>query len=119
MEAEIKTTGFPSPSQGYAARSIDLNELLITHPAASYFFAVDSPDMAYKGLFPGSYILVDRAKKLVPGAVAVISYEGAFLCREAQLNNGKLVFTNGQHEADLDAKAVQLFGTVSSVVIQL
>ncbi len=35
--ADTVRCGFPSPAQDYVEKRIDLNELLVQHPSATYF----------------------------------------------------------------------------------
>lgn len=35
--SDLVPCGFPSPAQDYIEKGIDLNELCISHPAATYF----------------------------------------------------------------------------------
>ena len=37
--------GFPSPAQDYVERTLDLNELCIKHPAATFFVRVEGDSM--------------------------------------------------------------------------
>ena len=37
MFSDFVSCGFPSPAQDYIEKGIDLNELCISHPAATYF----------------------------------------------------------------------------------
>ena len=53
--------GFPSPAADYIDKPIDLNELLIAHPAATYFVRVAGDSMVGIGIFDGSLLLVDSS----------------------------------------------------------
>jgi DNA polymerase V len=41
--------GFPSPAEDYLDRALDLNELLIAHPAATFFIRVAGDSMQNSG----------------------------------------------------------------------
>jgi SOS-response transcriptional repressor LexA len=45
--------GFPSPAQDYIERALDLNELLIKQPAATYFVRAQGDSMIEAGINPG------------------------------------------------------------------
>ncbi|QQO08298.1 S24 family peptidase [Breznakiella homolactica] len=113
-----KETGFPSPAQGYEAKGIDLNELLIKNPAAMYFMEMASREMLMKGVFPESLLLVDRSRPPRPGALVVIRHCGEFLCREMRLRDRSVVFTNGEDEI-VPEPDTEVFGTVSAVIRRL
>lgn len=43
--------GFPSMAEDYVDRALDLNELLIQHPAATFFVRVSGDSMIGAGIF--------------------------------------------------------------------
>ncbi len=43
--ARAGLTGFPSPAENYAERTLDLNECLVKHPAATFFMRVEGHSM--------------------------------------------------------------------------
>ncbi|NLS56196.1 translesion error-prone DNA polymerase V autoproteolytic subunit [Hafnia alvei] len=53
--------GFPSPAADYIDKPIDLNELLIAHPVATYFVRVSGEPMTGAGIFDSSLLLVDSS----------------------------------------------------------
>lgn len=63
--------GFPSPAEGWVEKSLDLNELCIKHPDASYFVRVAGDSMIDAGITDGDILLIDRAIPAVHGAVVV------------------------------------------------
>lgn len=72
-------TGFPSPAQGYEDSSIDLNELLVKHPAATVFMRMESSRYTQAGIFPGDLLVVDRSLDPEHAAVVVRECEGQFV----------------------------------------
>lgn len=55
------TAGFPSPAADLAAKRIDLNDVLVAHPAATFMLRVRGASMREAGIDDGDVILVDRA----------------------------------------------------------
>jgi DNA polymerase V len=108
-----KTTGFASPAQGYENTNIDLNELLIENPSASYLFRLETSDMADVGLPKGAILIVDRSKKPQFNQFALLRHEGQFLCRLMVKRNGKTVFTDGVTEILPVADETEIVGTVT------
>jgi len=44
--------GFPSPAQDYVEKRIDLNELLVQHPSATYFKGIPFfYELPWKGIY--------------------------------------------------------------------
>ncbi len=56
--------GFPSPAQDYVEQRIDLNELLINHPSATYFVKAAGDSMIEGGISEGTFwLLIVRVKR--------------------------------------------------------
>ncbi|WP_368389720.1 S24 family peptidase [Marinobacter sp. SS5-14b] len=62
MFLERGSAGFPSPAEDYVETTIDLNELCIQHPAATFFVRVHGESMIEAGIYPGD-VLVDWSLK--------------------------------------------------------
>ncbi len=54
-------TGFPNPAIDAALKDLDLNTLLISHSAATYFMEVAGNDWRALGIFAGDIAIIDRA----------------------------------------------------------
>jgi DNA polymerase V len=116
MAKTDKATGFPSPAQGYEAKSLDFNQILVGNPPATYIMEAATSNMAAWGIFPGSLLVVDRSRKPGPGSVVVAAYDGAFFCREMVVKGGEVSFTDGASTITPRGGEVSLFGTVRAVV---
>ncbi len=55
--------GFPSPADDFAVRRQDLNDLLITHPVATFYWQVSGLSMVDAGIGDGDLLVVNRALK--------------------------------------------------------
>jgi SOS-response transcriptional repressor LexA len=53
--------GFPNPATDKRLRSLDLNQLLITHPSSTFIFRIRGDQGANYGIFDGDIAIVDRA----------------------------------------------------------
>lgn len=72
------SAGFPSPADDYIENSIDLNELLIKHPAATFFVRVAGDSMTGAGINSGDTLIVDRSVTAVYGSIIVAVLNGEF-----------------------------------------
>jgi DNA polymerase V len=63
--------GFASPADDFAVRRCDLNELLITHPMATFFWRARGLSMAGAGIADGDILVVNRALAPLSGDVVV------------------------------------------------
>jgi DNA polymerase V len=57
----LAPAGFPSPADDHLDRDLDLHELLIQHPAATYFVRLAGDSMQGAGLYDGDLLIVDRS----------------------------------------------------------
>lgn len=60
----LLSAGFPSPADDFAVKRYDLNELLITHPAATFMWRMSGQSMIEAGIFDGNVLVVNRALTL-------------------------------------------------------
>lgn len=70
--------GFPSPADDFAVKRHDLNELLVTHPAATFMWRVSGQSMIEAGIFDGDVIVVDRALTPAHKDIVVAQVDGEF-----------------------------------------
>ena len=79
-EAGVSTHGgFPNAAVGSANKQLDLNQLLIKHPAASYFMELDSNEWNELGMFAGDILIVDRAIRPKPNDLVIWHDYGQFM----------------------------------------
>ncbi len=84
--------GFPSPADDYIENSIDLNELLIKHPAATFFVRVAGDSMTGAGINSGDTLIVDRSVTAVYGSIIVAVLNGEFTVKRlVRLGNTTLL----------------------------
>jgi DNA polymerase V len=81
--------GFPSPAQDWLEDRLDLNELVIRHPAATFFVQVQGQSMPGAGIHSGDTLVVDRAKTPRDKSVVVAVLDGAFTVKRLRLRQGR------------------------------
>ena len=79
------SAGFPSPAQDYVEQSLDLNELCIKQPTATFFVRVEGDSMIEAGIHPGDILVVDRSIQAEQGDIVIASVHGEFTVKELQL----------------------------------
>ena len=72
--SDAVTAGFPSPATDYCERKLELNELCIKKPAATYFVRAQGDSMIDAGIFPGDVIVVDRSINAAHGDIVIASF---------------------------------------------
>lgn len=70
------SAGFPSPADDYIEKSLDLNELLVQNPAATFFARAQGESMINAGIFPNDILVVDRSVEPVSGKIVVCALNG-------------------------------------------
>ncbi|WP_148612137.1 translesion error-prone DNA polymerase V autoproteolytic subunit [Aeromonas sobria] len=76
--------GFPSPAQDYIEQTIDLNQLCIEHPAATFYVRASGHSMVQAGINNGDLLIVDRAIKASHGAIVLACLDGDFTVKKLQ-----------------------------------
>lgn len=70
--------GFPSPADDYQETSLDLNEHLIQHKAATFFVRAKGTSMIGAGIHDGDLLIVDRALRTKNKSVVLAIVDGQF-----------------------------------------
>ena len=78
MAGDRVQAGFPSPAEDFSVKRIDLNEVLITHPQATFLLRVSGESMKDAGIFDGDVLVIDRAIKARHGHIVVAVVDGEF-----------------------------------------
>ena len=68
--------GFPSPADDFVVERLDIMQLLVKHPQATYFWRVRGDSMQDAGIEDGSIIVVDRAVRPKHGCIVVALIDG-------------------------------------------
>ncbi|MBJ3590220.1 translesion error-prone DNA polymerase V autoproteolytic subunit [Salmonella enterica subsp. enterica serovar Saintpaul] len=84
--SDLVTCGFPSPAQDYVEKRIDLNELLVKHPSATYFVKSAGDSMTGAGIGNGDLLVVDSARKPAHGDIVIAAVDGEFTVKRLQLH---------------------------------
>ena len=116
------SAGFPSPAQDYVEQTLELNELCIKRPSATFFVRVDGDSMIDVGIFSNDILVVDRSIKPAHGDVVVAQVNGEFTVKELCLRPKlMLVPRNKSYEpiSFADDSELQIFGVVTNVLRQM
>lgn len=88
MFSSVIEAGFPSPADDYLESPIDLNDLLVKKPSATYLVRVEGESMLGAGIFPGSILVVDRSLNIRSGQICVARINDEFTVKRYIINNG-------------------------------
>jgi len=65
------SAGFPSPADDYVEGQLDLNELMISKPAATFYVRVTGESMKNAGILPGDILVVDKSKNPIHNTIVI------------------------------------------------
>ena len=78
--------GFPSPADDYIEKSLDLTELLVQKPAATFFVHAQGESMLGAGIHP-DILVVDRSIDPVPGKIVICALNGELTVKRLERDN--------------------------------
>ncbi|WP_413728722.1 translesion error-prone DNA polymerase V autoproteolytic subunit [Sodalis sp. RH19] len=117
--AERVQAGFPSPAQDYIENRIDLNQLCVNHPAATYFVRVTGESMIEGFINEGDMLVVDSALTAKHGQIVIAAIDGEFTVKQLQLTpTPRLIPMNAAYQSipiRVDDN-VEIFGVVTFII---
>ncbi|BFL84257.1 translesion error-prone DNA polymerase V autoproteolytic subunit [Shewanella baltica] len=120
--SSLIAAGFPSPAQDYVEQTLDLNELCIKHPAATFFVKVQGDSMIEAGIFSGDILVVDRSLQPAHGDTVVAAVNGEFTVKQLQLRPVVQLLPRNALFSPIainDKSELNIFGVVTNVVKKL
>jgi len=114
--------GFPSPAEQYVEAPLDLNELLVHKPAATYFVRATGGSMLGAGIHPGDILVVDRSLEAVDGSVVIAAVDNEFTVKylRRDASGVRLEAANRRFKPIVFSEDMELrlFGVVTAVIHQ-
>lgn len=90
LQARV-SAGFPSSAENYLEKSLDLNELLIKHPAATFFVRVKGESMINAGIKSQDILIVDRALSVSHNKIVVVRVHDELTVKRIMMHEDKLL----------------------------
>ena len=79
---------FPSPADDFSIKRHNLNELVITHPLATFMLQARGFSMTELGINDGDMLVVVFALEAVHGDIVVAEVDGEFIVKQYWIYNG-------------------------------
>ena len=116
--------GFPSPADDYIEKSLDLNELLIQKPAATFFVRAQGESMLGAGIHPNDILVVDKSADAIDGKVVIAALNGELTVKRLTKNLDGTWYLKAENNAfpDIllhDDLELVIWGVVTSVIHNL
>ncbi|MFC5521756.1 LexA family protein [Polaromonas jejuensis] len=122
MAGDTVRAGFPSPAEDFVVRRIDLTEILVTHPQATFLLKVSGFSMIEEGIDDGDTLVVDKAIKPRHGHIVVAVVDGEFTVKKLYQRGGRIKLQAGNPTfPDIipnDGQTIEIWGVVTSCIKQ-
>ena len=114
------SAGFPSPAEDYMHAKLDLNELLVEHPSATYYVRVNGDSMLGAGIVSGDLLVVDRSLEVTNNCIVVAHIDGEFTVKRIKKIKTKM-FLQAENESYKPIEITEemdfeLFGVVAHAI---
>ncbi len=117
------SAGFPSPADDYLEGSLDLNEHLIKHPAATFFVRASGDSMQDAGIHTGDILVVDRSLDPGHNSVVIAVINGDLTVKRIMKSGGRLFLApaNPRYRPIEISEGMdfEVWGVVTSVIHKL
>ncbi|MEY2664997.1 MAG: hypothetical protein RLZZ480_102 [Candidatus Parcubacteria bacterium] len=112
--------GFPAPGDDEVEKPLDLNDLLIDNPTATFFVRVSGDSMEGAKIFDGDILVVDRSVTPIDGSIVVAAVFGEMVVKRLRkrVDTLSLISENPHYQPiDInDADDVYIWGVVVGTV---
>lgn len=112
--------GFPSPADDYIEKTLDLNDLLIQKPAATFFVRAEGESMLGAGIHPNDILIVDRSIKPVLGKIVICALNGELTVKRLKSIGDEIILgaENPEYKDIIVRDAIELiiWGVVTNVI---
>jgi len=85
------SAGFPNIAEDYVDRALNLNELLIKHPAATFFVRVKGTSMINAGINNNDILIVDRALTPTHNKIVIARIDGELTVKRIHMDKHAIV----------------------------
>jgi DNA polymerase V len=84
LYASRPAAGFPAPGDDLVEKPLDLNDLLIDNPTATFFVRVEGDSMEGARIFSGDILVVDRSVSATNGRIVVAAVYGEMVVKRLE-----------------------------------
>lgn len=120
MAEALVAAGFPSPAEDYIEYRLDLNELLIDHPASTFFVKVQGQSMQEANIHSGDILIVDRSIEAKDGKIVIAVVGGEFTVKRLRIQgNRTILLPENPAYPTLEIRAgmeLEIWGVVTYVI---
>ncbi|XHY22221.1 LexA repressor [Vibrio sp. NH-UV-68] len=96
--AHAGITGFESPAEEYTQLALDLDQILIEHPCATFLGYACGDSMQGVGIFDKDLLIVDRSLNVQDHDIIVANLNGEFICKQIDVKHRLLLSANERYQ---------------------
>ena len=115
--------GFPSPADDYIEKTLDLNDLLVQKPAATFFVRAEGESMLGAGIHPNDILVVDRSIDPVQNKIIICALNGELTVKRLKSIGKEIILgaENPDYPDIIVQEAIDLviWGVVTNVIHSL
>lgn len=115
------STRFHSWAEQDFSSSLDLNDLLIAHPAATFFMRVKGDHSSVAGIGAGDILVIDRALSLSNHRIIVARLDGQLVIRKVMVTQNALILIDEHTQQSITITAdrdFEVWGVVTYSIRQ-
>ncbi len=86
LYASRPAAGFPAPGDDMVEKPLDINDLLIDNPTATFFVRVEGDSMEGAKIFSGDILVIDRSIEPINGKIVVAAVYGEMVVKRLQVS---------------------------------
>jgi DNA polymerase V len=114
---DYKSSGFPSPAEDHEETPLDLHDLAVVNPLATYFMRADTDSMREAGISRGDLLVVDRSIVPSNNQIVVAILDDTFQLKQVQGQGNNLHLKDDSHV--IETSADNIWGVVTFIVRQM
>lgn len=115
--------GFPSPADDFIEEMIDLNQVLVQNPTATFLWRVVGDCMVDVKIFPGDVVVVDRSLNAKHRSIVLAIIDGEPTLKRLNRRGGAMVLHNENGKLPTftiaEGTEVSVWGVVTATIRQL
>ena len=115
--------GFPSPADDFIEEMIDLNQVLVSNPTATFLWRVVGDCMIDVKIFPGDVVVVDRSLSPKHRSIVLAIIDGEPTLKRLNRRGGVMFLHNENAKLPeytiADGMEVSIWGVVTATIRQL
>ncbi|MAZ30328.1 peptidase S24 [bacterium] len=96
LYASQPAAGFPAPGDDFVERSLNIHDLVVKHPTATFFVRVRGDSMEGAGIYSGDVLVVDRSVEAYDGSIVVAAVYGELVVKRVRLQRNQVTLASEQ-----------------------